>query len=123
MPADIKESHDKLLKSKEFLKKGYLCTAFIMCDPQELENVNWQFDYYNKTSDRITSYAVGDEVVVNEADSEVFKKEKTKVKELDLEKIKFTIAKAMKIVKEKIKSRKENTTKYIIILQNAEVTQ
>ena len=29
----------------------------------------------------------------------------------------------MKIVKEKIKSRKENTTKYIIILQNAEVTQ
>lgn len=118
---DIKGSYDKLIKSKEFLNKGFFCSAFIMCEPKELDSCDWQLDFYDKKNGKITSYIVSDKIKVLEENSEMLK-ENDNVNEINMENVKVKFQKIMKTVKEKVRSKKETVTKFVIILQEDKTT-
>ncbi len=118
----VKESYDKLLKSEKFLNKGFFCSAFIMCEDHEIKSSDWQLDFYEEKSDTITSYIVGKEVTVLEQQSKVFKEEDTSIKPLKLDNVVVGFDKVMDKVNEVIKLKHESTVKFIIILQQQEVT-
>ena len=105
------ESFKKLLSSKEYkeYKKNnpdsYLTSCFIIID-----KTNWQFDFYNKNN-TITSFIINNKIEITK-NQKIFQKEKTKLKELDLNKIKITLKEALKLIK-----TKDNFVKTIVILQ------
>ena len=117
----VQESYDRLLDSEVFLNRGFLCGAFIMCDPKDLEVSNWQLDFYDNRTKKITSYVIADKVSILELNSEIFKEETSDVEELDLKDVKTDFKKVIKEVKEKVRSRKETINKLIIILQQQDV--
>ena len=118
---DIKESYERLLKSKEFLNKGIFCSAFIICEPKDLENCDLQLDFYDKKDDKVTSYIVSEKIRVLEENSDMLKKNNN-IKEININNLKINFKKVIKTVKEKIKSRKEIVTKLVIILQEDKTT-
>ena len=118
----LKESIKKLEDSEEYeeyLKKNkesYLVSGFLI-----LEEGDWQIDYYSPSSGMVTAFLVREKVKVK-PESQAFQKEKKKIEELDLEKIKVNFEEAMEIV-EKVRKEKyetETANKKIIVLQNLE---
>lgn len=104
---------------KEFAKKtkpkGFLCSAFIMCDPDKLEEINWQLDFYNKEDDTIDSYTIKDDKVETlNLGSKPFRDKDQKIEELNLKNIKISCEVALKLAE---KENKEGISKIIIILQ------
>ncbi|MBS3175052.1 hypothetical protein J4440_04185 [Candidatus Woesearchaeota archaeon] len=91
---DIKEEYQRLIKSKKFKNEGILSGAFLMSENPELDDTIWQLDFYNGKTDKMTSYKMNSEIVLEE-NSEVFKKEKSEVEELKLEEIKISLNKAL----------------------------
>src|SRR3989344_5732788 len=114
---DIKEQYNRLLNSKEFTGKGFFSGAFIMADKEEdLENTEWQLDFYEKEKDRITSYKMKEEIEVIE-NSEIFKQENSQIEELNLNEVKVKLSDALKTAKEILEKDKEHWIKIIVILQ------
>ncbi len=75
-----------------------------------------QIDYYDPNKDKITSFTKqGEEIILQE--SEVFRKEKIKIPELQINKVKITLEEIEKIISEKYQ---EIPTKKIFILQQTE---
>ncbi|MFH1210112.1 MAG: hypothetical protein V1663_04970 [archaeon] len=109
------DSFNKLTSSKEFKewrskhKESYLCSCFKIMGDKDL---SWQFDFYNKNN-TITSFTT-DPIEITE-NQEIFQKEKTKLKELDLKKINLNIDNSLKKIKEKYKQ--DHFIKIVIILQ------
>ena len=122
----FKPSLKTLENSKEFKdwKKEntdtYLSYGFLM----PTSSKDWKIGYYHKKDNKITSFNVG-EMITTEPESEIFKKDETKVNKIDLKKLKFEVDKAIEIAKkfqeEKYKNDVPNKT--IIILQNLEIGQ
>ncbi|MEK6956131.1 MAG: hypothetical protein AABW52_05705 [Nanoarchaeota archaeon] len=117
MHTKIKEDYERLLKSKEFTKEGYLCGFFLMADVDKLESTDWQIDFYDDKKDTITSYVVGEKIEISE-NSKVFKEENKKIEELKLEKLKVDINDALRKCEIILKQHEEKETQVIIILQN-----
>jgi len=113
----IKESYDKLLKSKEFKNEGFLCGFFLVSDINDIENSSWQIDFYEEITDTITSYTINNDKIEVSPKSEVFKEEKTKIEELKLEDVKTNFKDILKKAKKLLKKAKEEAAKTIIILQ------
>lgn len=109
----IQQSYQRLIKSKEFKGEGVLCSMFFTSDIKEIEESNWQIDFYNKESNTITSYLMGIniEVVPN---SEIFKEENTDIEDFKIEDVKISFKESLKVAKEHLK---EEATKIIVILQ------
>ena len=109
------DSYKKLLSSNTFKdwknknKDSYLCSCFNIL---ENEDSNWQFDFYNKNN-TITSFIMNNKIEIDK-DQEIFQKEKTELKELNLEKVKLKLSEALKLIKTKYK---DNFFKTIAILQ------
>lgn len=109
------DSYKKLLSSNIFKnwknknKDSYLCSCFNIL---ENEDRNWQFDFYNKNN-TITSFIMNNTIEIDK-DQEIFQKEKTELKELNLEKVKLKLNEALKLIKTKYK---DNFFKTIAILQ------
>lgn len=109
------DSYKKLLSSKTFKdwknknKDSYLCSCFNIL---ENKNYNWQFDFYNKNN-TITSFIMNNKIEIDK-DQEIFQREKTELKELNLEKVKLKLSEALKLIKTKYK---DNFFKTIAILQ------
>jgi len=124
----FKETLKKLENSKEFKewKKDnpdvFLSYGFLIV--RENQTDDWKIGYYHKKDDKISSFIVGEKIDI-EPESEVFKKEKTKVNELDLAKVKFDIDKAIEIAKklQEEKYKNEKSQKSIIILQKLKIGQ
>ncbi len=108
---------------KEFKKKNqnyHLAHIFIL---KEKEKEEWQIGYYLKKEDKVAVFELGDEIIARPAE-EVFKKSGT-IHELDMNKIKVSLEKALKAT-EDIKNEKcpaETITKKIIILQKLKLEE
>lgn len=116
MLTKLKTAYKKLLESKEFKNEGILSGAFLMCDMENLDKTEWQLDFYNKESDRITTYNIGHKIELTD-NSEVFKDENMKIEELDLEEIKVNFEDIKEKLKEILEKRHEDAIKITIILQ------
>jgi hypothetical protein len=122
----FKEAVSKLEESKEFKdwKKecddSYLAHGFISFG----DNSHWQIGYYNKKTDKITSFIMGPEIVVN-AEENIFKEGHDEVKALELDKIKINIDQALKAAEELQQKEYTNDSvmKKIMIIQNIEQGQ
>ena len=119
---DVKESYKKLLDSQDFKKGGYLCSAFVMAKPEEVMNSFWQLDFYDAKKDRMSSYAVKENIELLNTESEVFKDEKTKIEELDLDEVEVKFEDAFEMGKKLIKEKHETPNKVIVVLQKNDVT-
>lgn len=111
----IKRNVSLIISSDIFkgLKKDlYLCGCFAIDD-------EWQYDFYDKKSKRITSFKVDDKVRLLEEESKIFQKEKVDLEKLDLSGVKIDFPEALLKVDEikKKKADAEAINKKIIILQ------
>jgi len=115
MIQEIKEFLEKLEKSeifKNFKEKNKLAyNSSISKIEGEL-----QIDYYDPDMDKITSFSKNEDEIVSQ-ESGVFRKEKIKIPELKLDKIKITVKAIEDIIAIKYQ---EIPTKKIFILQQKE---
>lgn len=112
------EKFEKFKKFKEENKKCYLSGAFLN------EHNIWEFDFYCPEKHKITTFFVDDDIVIKPAEK-IFQKEEKLVHEVNLDKVKINLDKALEIVEEEFKKKKtgEQVNKKIIILQNLDGTQ
>src|SRR3989338_6384855 len=88
---DIKPTLEKLEESKEFgkwknkNKKTYFSYAFRI--PQEMEG--WHIGFYDKNKDKITTFEINGSISIR-PEEEMFKKEESKVHEVELNNLKLT---------------------------------
>ena len=94
---------------KTFKEKNSLAYNTSAC----LINEELQLDFYDPNEDKITSFTKKEGKIVSQ-ESEVFRKEKKEIEELNLDKIKITLEKAEEMIKEKYQDK---PTKKIFILQ------
>jgi len=90
----------------------------------EEEKEEFEVGYYNKETNKITSFSSGD-TIQKMPESEIFKKENDKLKLLDLAKINITFKEASEKAEElqKEKYPVESAVKKFIVLQNLDVGQ
>ena len=121
---DLKEALRKLEESSDFKqwhkkhKNDYFSYAFKI--PQEMGSSDWQFGFYSKKKDKITTFIlIGDNIKIR-PEEEVFKKNSMKVNEIDLDKVKITFDAAVKKAGEFQQKSfpKDRGIKTIAILQN-----
>ncbi len=102
-------------------KKSYLANVFIMFD--SMNKGIWNASYYNPETDKITSIVIDENNKVSiQATDDVFKKEDTLVKPLDMDKVNIHFDEAIEIA-EKLKEEEyqgEPTQKNIVLLQDIE---
>ena len=123
---DIKQAFEHLEGNKIFRnwrksnKSDYFSYAFKIL--MENRDDDWQIGFYNKKKDKITTFILENSGVSIRKDEEVFKKDETKVMEVELNNVKLnfyeTMEKANSFKKEKYP--KEASIKIIAILQNTE---
>ncbi len=87
-----------------------------MSEIEKLEDAVWQIDFYDKDSDKITSYLMESKIKVNE-NSEAFKKPETKIEILDIKEIKTSLNEAYKKAQKISELKMEKPTKIIVTLQ------
>jgi len=121
---DIKPTLEKLEGDSEFKKwnkknkSTYFSYAFKI--PQEMGSDEWQIGFYDKKKDKITTFViVGDNIKVR-PEEEVFKKEETKVNEIQLDKVNLTFDDALAKADEFQQKNfpKDKSIKTIAILQH-----
>lgn len=118
---DIKESYDRLIKSKEFKKQGYLCGIFMMSELENIDDQDWEIDFYDKKSGKITSYSTGNDIRTLSKEKP-FAEDKEAIEEINLEDVKISYEKAIEIGKNALERRNEEATKIIVILQKIKDT-
>jgi hypothetical protein len=81
---------------------------------------DWQIGFYDKYSDKITTFSVMGDNVANMHTDDVFKEPGAKVLEIDITKVKLSLSDILKKAEEFIKKQypSEFINKKIIILQN-----
>jgi len=113
----LKKNLEEIRESCEFREwktkhnKAFFCSAFL--------DKNWKIDFYDPDTDKITTFFLDNRVLLDEG--EVFKSGKD-IKELDLDKVKVDLKKALAIITKILdeKYREQSETRKIIILQNIE---
>jgi len=121
---DIKLALKKLEDNKDFKKwqhknKGtYFSYSFKI--PQEMKEDEWQFGFYNSKSDKITTFVIEGDNVHIRPEEDVFKREETKINEVELEKVKLSFDGAIQKANEFQQKNfpKDRSIKTISILQN-----
>lgn len=114
------ENSEEFKKWKKENKDDYLVHGFATLINYYDEPFNWQIGYYNKKTDKITPFDVGENVVVGEP-SDAFKKTET-IQELDMKKVKISLAEALKKAEHKQKEEyaKQTPMKIFCVIQNYE---
>ena len=110
---NLQEQYNKIVKEKK--PKGFLTTIFKMCDPNEIDNIPFQFDFYNSNKDTVCSYIIQDEIIEVNKNVKIFKDEKTEMKQLEIKNIKTSYKNLP--TEEILKKYNEKISKVIIILQ------
>lgn len=104
---------------KEENKDCYFSYAFnIIKGKDQLED--WQLGYYDKKKDKVTTFIIKEDDIEIRPEEDIFKKEETEVKEIDLKEAKLNIGDVLKKAEEFQKKQypKELPAKVILILQN-----
>ncbi len=116
------ESSDEFVRWKKSNQNTYLTHALNMLDEHCFSG--WQLGYYNKSSNKITVFEMGDRINIC-PEQEVFKEESTLVKPLDIKKVKVELNQALESANKLIKDKysKISFNKAVIILQNIEIGQ
>ena len=121
---DLKPALKKLEENSEFRKwhqknkNTYFSYAFKI--PQEMSQSEWQLGFYDTKKDKIITFImVGDDIKIK-PEEDVFKKEETKVNEVQLDKVKMTFDNAINKANEFQHKNfpKDRSVKTIAILQN-----
>ena len=108
----------KLEKSKVFKdwkkenKTCFLCGCFTIIDKKE---EFWQFDFYNKQLNKITSFKINSTIEIF-PEEDIFSDVKSTINELDLSDIKIEFSE----ISEKLKKRYKDIVKEIVVLQNSD---
>nr|MBA4405286.1 hypothetical protein [Nanoarchaeum sp.] len=110
----IKDILKELKDSKEFKKFQTKNPTAYLCNVCRLDD-NWQPDYYEPEKDKIVSFTKQDGEFISQ-ESEIFRKEKTKLDELNLNEIKIDLAKAEEIMSSKYPV--EPSQKIIVLLKD-----
>ena len=120
---ELKQALERLNKSKEYkdsIKNNDVFFSYALMTIEKNEASPWQLGFYNKSTDKITTFVIGKDEIAVQKEEEVFKKPGMEVKPIDIEKAKLKfdeiIKKAEKFKKEEYP--KETISKTIAILQN-----
>ena len=121
---ELKQALERLNKSKEYkdsIKENKdIFFSYALMTIENNETSPWQLGFYNKATDKITTFVIGKDEIAVQREEEVFKKPGMEVKPIDMERAgkKFNeiIKKAEKFKKEEYP--KETISKTIAILQN-----
>ena len=119
---ELKLALKKLEESQDFKKwhrenkNTYFSYAFKI--PQESNE--WQLGFYNRKRDKITTFIINGDNVNIRLEEDIFKKEETKVNEIQLDKVKLTLDNALAKANEFQEKNfpKDKSIKTIAILQN-----
>ena len=95
-------------------KSCFLCSCFTIIDKK---NDFWQFDFYNKKLNKITSFKVSDEIEIFPED-DIFSDGKSSINQLDFKDLKTEFNEISEKLKKKHKN--EGIVKEIVILQNSD---
>lgn len=112
------ESHSEFKEWKKANKEYYLAHAFLMMDKAN-ENM-WQIGYYNKKSDKITTFLMeGDDIKIS-PEQNIFKKPGCTVEKLDISKVKIGSVQAIETAEQVMEKEypKANPIKMFFIIQN-----
>ena len=120
MLTKLKNDYKRLLKSKEFNNNGFLCGAFLICELNNLEKTDWQIDFYDNDSNKITTYIMNEYIQVVK-NSEVLKKEDTEIEELNLEEIKVDFKDIKEMLKNILDKYNEEASRITIIIQKQNI--
>ena len=122
----FKTAMEKLISDKVFLewkeknKNSFLSYGFTSLEQDKQSE--WQIGYYNKDTDKITSFTFKDNKPVIGQEEEIFKEPNAKILELELDKVKITLDHALDLADalQKEKYPNQESIKTIVILQNIE---
>ena len=115
----IQDEYRRLINSGEFKKwklkhkNSYLSSCVLINEIGTKEL--WHFDFYIPKTNKITTFVVDDNIIINE-DQKIFEQTRKKLKEVNLDKIKFTLDRVNDILDKEFKDLK--VLKKIIILQD-----
>lgn len=122
MAEKLKEGLKELQKAEEFKNfkkknpKAYLASCVTIVEGKNVGD--WQVGYYIPKKHKITSFVLK-EHIESKGEDDVFQKEKTSIKKLNLKKVKINLSKALEIL-EKLRKKKysgEFPNKVIAVLQ------
>lgn len=121
---ELKQALERLNESKEYKdsikENNDIFFSYALMTIEKKEISPWQLGFYNKSTDKITTFVIGKDEIAVQKEEEVFKKPGMEVKPIDIEKAKLKfdeiIKKAEKFKKEEYP--KEAISKTIAILQN-----
>lgn len=121
----FRKSLDFLIESKKFKEwkersnDSYLADFFIILEEgYNLDELNWQIDYYNPKEDLMTSFLIEEGNIALKEQQKVLKQEDHKLKELNLDEVELTLRDAINLVKKKYPE--EIPTKIIVVLQKVD---
>ena len=123
---DLKSALNGLENNADFKKwrnknmHTYFSYAFKI--PQEMKEDEWQLGFYSPNNDKITTFVVEGSRVSIRPEEDVFKREETKITEVDLGKVRTSFESAIEKSCEFQKKNfpKDTSIKTIAILQNIE---
>ena len=105
-------SSNEFIKFKEKNPLSFLSGVFIL-------GTNFQFDFYNPENEKIGSFTfIGNDIKTEESD--VFKKENNKVKQLNLDKVKINLNNIKKLMSSLLDKYNQKSNREITILQQDE---
>ena len=111
------ENNGNFMKWRSKNQSNYFSYAFkIMEEARE----DWHLGFYDKSKDKVTTFVMSGDLIEIRHEEELFKREETSVRAIDLSKIKLTfdgiLAKAREFQKKNFP--KDSSIKTIVILQN-----
>jgi len=120
----MKHHHEKLENHTTFQSwrqknpQHTLVHAFIMDHPGMQKN--WQFGYYDSDSDKITTFVLSEDSVVQNPQDEAFKDPDKKILPIDMSRVAIAYDQAIALAKEKAEelAKGQPITTSIAILQN-----
>ena len=120
-PALKNLENDKSFRSwRKSNKNDYLSYAFKIL--MEGKDEDWQFGFYSKKKNTITTFVIEGNKICIRKDEEIFKREEDEVEEININDVKLNLNEIMKITQdyEKKNYPREKNLKIIAILQKIE---
>lgn len=117
---EIQEAVSRVISSdvyKEWLKENQ--DSYLACLILTLQSdKGWEISFYSRPKNRMTTFST-DPVAIVDKDSEVFKKDETKVEELEVDCLFFTFDQVQDIVDKAIEDlvKNDRVVKEILVLQ------
>jgi len=107
-------------KFEELNKNQGIFLSFAMKMIEEKKDHPWQLGYFNKSTNKVATFVIEKDSIQFKEEEDVFKKPDTRVKEIEIDKVKLSFNELLKKAEEfqKKKYSKELVNKKIAILQN-----